>query len=84
MLQAIFHGNNDDHFLMGIKLNRGSINLYSDFLQSDIIVASPFAIVTRIEEDSGEKPEERILTKDILSSIEILVVHRADFMLMQV
>lgn len=81
--KALFTGNLDDHFLLGIRLGRGSLTLYSDFLQSDIIMASPIALLTRMEEDAGTKAGERPQAKDFLSSIEILVVDRADMMLMQ-
>ena len=81
--QALFSGNVDDHFMIGIRLNRGSVQLYADFLQCDIIVASPIAVTTRLEEDSGGKAGERPQAKDFLSSVEILVADRADFMLMQ-
>lgn len=52
------------------------VKLFTDFYQSDVIVASPLAIATRIadERDDGV---------DFLSSIEVAILLRADFMLMQ-
>lgn len=59
---------------------RGAIKLYADFLQSDIIVASPIALATKLAEppaDEGGGPA------DFLSSIEVAVIDRADVLLMQ-
>ena len=65
---------------------RGAVRLYSDFYQSDIIVASPLGLVTRL----GEAPAEGAADEgsgsgpaDFLSSVEVAVVARADVMLMQ-
>ncbi len=33
---------------------RGSVRLYSDFYESDIIVASPLALATKLTEDEEE------------------------------
>jgi hypothetical protein len=59
---------------------RGAIKLYSDFLQSDIIVASPLALTTVLAEPP---PEGGGAPGDFLSAIEIAVVDRADVLLMQ-
>ena len=61
------------------------MRLYSDFYQSDLIVASPLGLATRLgqapaegdAEDSGSGPA------DFLSSVEVAVVARADVMTMQ-
>ncbi|KAL4425892.1 hypothetical protein ABPG75_009908 [Micractinium tetrahymenae] len=74
--RALFGGNMDDHFRMGIKLTRGAVKLFADFYDSDIVVASPLALATKLAE--GEEG-----AADFLSSIEILVADRADVMLMQ-
>lgn len=77
--RALFDGNCDDHFRIGIKVTRGSIRLYTDFYDSDILVASPLALSTKLEEAPKDEPNP----VDFLSSIEIAVLHRADVMLMQ-
>jgi len=77
--RALFHGNVDDHFRMGIKLTRGAAKLYADFFQSDIIVASALGMATKLEE-STKKDGGSV---DFLSSIEMLVIDRADVLLMQ-
>ncbi len=55
------------------------MKLFSDLYQSDIIVASPIALATKIAEDA-KKGEG---AGDFLSSVEVLVVDRADVLLMQ-
>ncbi|KAL9244248.1 hypothetical protein vseg_018045 [Gypsophila vaccaria] len=77
--QALFGGNNKDHFMVGIKFTRKSIRLYSDFYSSDIIVASPLGLITKIGEAEANKGKD----VDYLSSIEILVVDHADVIAMQ-
>ncbi|KAK9823260.1 hypothetical protein WJX72_001434 [[Myrmecia] bisecta] len=77
--KALFDGNCDDHFRMGVKITRGAVRLFSDFFQSDIIVASPLALATKINEAS----KEGAATVDFLSAIEIAVVERADVLQMQ-
>ncbi|KAL0037821.1 hypothetical protein WJX79_000518 [Trebouxia sp. C0005] len=76
--QALFDGNCDDHFRIGMKITRGSVRLYSDFYESDIIVASPLALATKLTED-----EEEGGAADFLSSIEVLLVDRLDVLQMQ-
>ena len=38
---AMFRGNTDDHFRLGIKVTKASVRLYVDFFGSDILIASP-------------------------------------------
>lgn len=46
-----FKGNIDDTFRVGIKITRKSLKLYSEFYQSDLIIASPLGLRTSIEKD---------------------------------
>lgn len=55
------------------------MRLYSDFAQSDIVVASPLALATFLSETAGKDGGGA----DFLSSIEVAVVERADVLLMQ-
>lgn len=75
--QALFGGNADDHFRLGVKLGRGGVSLYSDFFSADIIVASPLALAAKLADPAD--PDGA----DYLSSIELAVVVRADVVLMQ-
>lgn len=118
--QALFAGNCDDHFRIGIKLTRcvclrhprqqhlmsqlspqhnskawnpkpvinltefgccrGAVRLYSEFLHSDVIVASPLGLTTLLTEAAGGGDAS---SADFLTSIEIAVAARADVLLMQ-
>ncbi|KAF9618611.1 hypothetical protein IFM89_002306 [Coptis chinensis] len=75
----LFGGNNNDHFMIGIKFTRRSIKLYSDFYSSDMIIASPLGIVTKIGQAEFDKEKD----VDYLSSIEVLIVDHADVISMQ-
>ncbi|XP_028421682.1 U3 small nucleolar RNA-associated protein 25 homolog [Perca flavescens] len=75
---AIFSGNVDDHFRLGISIVRSSIRLYSPFYSSDIIIASPLGLRTVIGAEGESKRDF-----DFLSSIDLLVVDQADVLLMQ-
>ncbi|XP_056166677.1 protein NUCLEOLAR FACTOR 1-like isoform X2 [Syzygium oleosum] len=77
--RALFDGNPDDHFMVGIKFTRKSIKLYSDFYTSDMIVASPLGLITKIGEAEREKEKD----VNYLSSIEILIIDHADVIAMQ-
>ena len=52
------------------------MRLFTDFYSSDVIVASPLALVTRLNEAKDDGT-------DFLSAIEIAAVVRADVVLMQ-
>jgi len=74
----MFAGNIDDCFKVGIRMNRRSIKLYSDFFTSDIIIASPLGLRMST---GGELDTER--KYDYLSSIEMVIVDNANVMQMQ-
>ena len=57
------------------------MKLYADFLQADVIVASPIALATLLAEPPEGDAEGG--PADFLSSIEIALVDRADVLLMQ-
>nr|XP_033792949.1 digestive organ expansion factor homolog isoform X2 [Geotrypetes seraphini] len=76
--EAVFAGNIDDHFRIGLAVLQKSMRLYSPFYSSDIIIASPLGLRTIIGAE-GEKKRDF----DFLSSIEILIIDQADIYLMQ-
>ncbi|GFQ03003.1 U3 small nucleolar RNA-associated protein 25 [Phtheirospermum japonicum] len=78
--QALLGRDNDnDHFMIGIKYTHKGIKLYGDFYTSDVLVASPLGLITKIGETEVVKEKD----VDYLSSIEILIIDHADVMLMQ-
>ncbi|PKA55224.1 hypothetical protein AXF42_Ash003861 [Apostasia shenzhenica] len=77
--QILFGGNNNDHFMIGIKFTKRSIKLYSSFYSSDIIIASPLGLITKIGEAEIDKEKD----VDYLSSIELLIIDHADVITMQ-
>ncbi|XP_053316940.1 U3 small nucleolar RNA-associated protein 25 homolog [Spea bombifrons] len=76
--EAVFAGNIDDHFRIGVAILQKSMRLYSPFYSSDIIIASPLGLRTIIGTE-GEKKRDF----DFLSSIEVLIIDQADIYLMQ-
>ncbi|XP_066451689.1 U3 small nucleolar RNA-associated protein 25 homolog isoform X2 [Eleutherodactylus coqui] len=76
--EAIFAGNIDDHFRIGVSILQKSMRLYSPFYSSDILIASPLGLRTIIGSE-GEKKRDF----DFLSSIEVLIIDQADIYLMQ-
>lgn len=89
--------NMDDMFTLGVSISPGGgkgkpgegkgvgVRLYCDFYNSDIIIASPVALhrvaVPTAEDGDGQDPES--LDSDFLSSVEVMILDRADVFLMQ-
>ena len=89
--RSVFQGNVDDDFKMGIQINPGQgkstgtsagkaplVRLYSDFLVSDVIIASPLGLRLCLEKAVEDKA-----SADFLSSLEMVLITQADVMLMQ-
>ncbi|ORZ38960.1 hypothetical protein BCR44DRAFT_1428139, partial [Catenaria anguillulae PL171] len=72
--RATFRGNTDDCFKLGIRFSKRSMKIYSQFYQSDVIVASPLGLRMMMEAERDA---------DFLSSIEVLVVDGAHVLNMQ-
>lgn len=52
------------------------VKFYAPLYESDVILASPLALATRLAEGGMDKG-------DILSSIDVAIIYRGDIMLMQ-
>jgi len=76
---ALFAGNTDDHFRLGIRVTRGHVRLYADFETADIVVASPLGLATHLAAAAEDGPGGG----DFLSSIEVAILDRADMAAMQ-
>ncbi|MCH0628863.1 hypothetical protein JNB11_02625 [Kocuria palustris] len=73
-----FKGNLNDFFCIGLKFTRKAVKLYSAFYSADIIVASAIGLARILE-----NPDKTKRQYDFLSSIEVLVIDRANHIEMQ-
>ncbi|CAD6198948.1 unnamed protein product [Caenorhabditis auriculariae] len=69
-------GNNDDTFRLGLALSKKTLKLYEKFDKSDILLCSPLGLRMILNGDEGNEAH-------LLSSIQLVVVDRADLMLQQ-
>ena len=77
--EATFKGNIDDNFRIGISITKKSVKLYTKFLSSDIIIASPVSLRAVMEPAKKGDSDDC----DFLSSIEMVIVDQADVLFMQ-
>jgi hypothetical protein len=74
---AMFSGNTDDHFRLGIKVTKASVRLYVDFFGSDILVASPLGTCFGHSFQSAKRAFWRVLV--FFFTLRVFSVLRAPF-----
>lgn len=76
--EEFFDGNAGDFFTLGIKFTRKTMKLYTKLENSDVIIASPLGLKMLLDKTEGKRSNN-----EILSSIEICVIDKAEGLLMQ-
>ncbi|KAA0198881.1 Digestive organ expansion factor [Fasciolopsis buskii] len=74
-----FSCNTGDHFRIGIAFSKKTVKLYSAFMESDLILASPLGLKSIIEEEKDKEADLQYIT----ASTELLVIDQAEALLMQ-
>uniref|UniRef100_A0A0R3RZ81 U3 small nucleolar RNA-associated protein 25 homolog n=1 Tax=Elaeophora elaphi TaxID=1147741 RepID=A0A0R3RZ81_9BILA len=78
--RKLMSGNIDDCFRIGVAIAKKSLKLYTSFDESDILIASPLGL-RMIVGEGGQNNSVR--ETDFLASIEVLIIDKADILLMQ-
>lgn len=77
--RKLMNGNIDDCCRIGVAIAKKSLKLYTPFDESDILIASPLGLRMIIGENDAVSQRET----DFLASIEVLIIDKADVLLMQ-